>query len=203
MSRFKTWAFTAAACATAFAAGTVYSQEAKDAPKGMSPEDMAKCAEMGAPAEQHKQLAASAGTWDCEMTMWMDPSQPPMQTKGVATRRSAMNGLYVVSDHKSEMMGMPFEGLGVDGYSKEKSKYFSFWADNMGSTPMMLWGTADASGKTVTYEGEQYACAMGTFTPRIVIKNEDADHFTFEFWAKYEGAPDYAKSMEGKYTRRK
>lgn len=190
--------------AIGFAAGRVYSQDAKDGPKMPSPEEMAKMwAEMAAPTEEHKQLGALAGTWDCEMTHFQ-PGGEPMKMKGVSVTKSVMNGLYVTTDHKSEMMGKPFEGFAMDGYSKEKKKYFSFWADSMGSTPMLLWGTMDADGKTITYDGDVYDCGpMGQMTPRTKIIRDDADHMTFEFWAKMGGAPEFAKMMEGKYTRRK
>lgn len=182
-----------------FTAGRVFSQDAK---KEMTEEEQMKAfAEMSAPAEQHKKLAGLVGTWDCEMTH-MVKDKPPMVQKGVTTSRAAMNGLYVISEHKSDMGGMPFEGLGIDGYSKEKKKYFTFWADSMGSTPMLMWGTEE--GKTVTYDGDLYDCGpMGQFTPRFKVTRDDADHMTFEFWAKMSGAADYAKMMEGKYTRRK
>ena len=185
----------------AFAAGRAYTQDKPAAPP--SKEDQAKMmAEMSAQTEEHKKLAAMAGTWDCDMTMY-EPGSEPMKSKGVTTSRSVLGGLYVSSEHKSEMGGMPFEGFAFDGYSKEKKKYFTFWADQMGSTPMLLWGTADATGKVITFDGEAYDCGpMGQMTPRTRVVHEDADHFTFEFWAKMGGAPDYAKMMEGKYTRR-
>ena len=184
--------------AVGFTAGRVFSQDAK----GPSEEEMRKMmAEMAAPAEEHKKLAANAGTWDVDMTMY-EPGKEPSKEKGVVTSATVLNGLYVRSEHKMTMGGQPFEGIGIDGYSKEKKKYFSFWADQMGSTPMLLWGTED--GKTVTYDGDVYDCGpMGQMTPRIKIVHDDADHYTFEFWAKMGGAPDYVKMMEGKYTRRK
>ena len=190
--------------AMGFAAGRVYSQDAKDEPKMPTPEEMEKMmAEMAKPTEEHTKLAAMAGTWDCEMTMY-EPGAEPTKEKGVATATSVLNGLYVSSVAKMQMHGKPFEGIAVDGYSKEKKKYFTFWADQMGSTPMLLWGTADSSGKVFTYDGEVYDCGpMGQMTPRTKVTHEDADHYTFEFWAKMAGAPDYMKFMEGKYTRRK
>jgi len=184
--------------AVAFTAGRVYSQDKKDGTAGAPSED-----DMSAPAEQHKKLAALAGTWDCDMTM-LEPGKEPKAEKGVTTSTAQMNGLYLSSEHKSTMGGKPFEGRAIDGYSKEKKKYFTFWYDQMGTTPMLMWGDADASGKTITYDGDAYDLgAMGQMTPRLVIKHEDADHFTSEFWAKMGGATDYAKWMEGKYTRRK
>jgi hypothetical protein len=198
------WAVTlavAVGCAS-FGLGRAWSQDDKG--KMPSKEEMEKMmAEMAAPAEQHKKLAALAGTWDCDMKMF-EPGKEPTLVKGVSTSRSALNGLFVVTEHKSTMDGKPFEGLGVDGYSKEKQKYFTLWADSMGTTPMVLWGTPDASGKTITYDGDEYDCGpMGKMTPRTKVIHEDADHFTFEFWAKMSGAPDYVEMMEGKYTRRK
>ena len=166
--------------AVGFAAGRVYSEDDKG--KMPSPEEMKKMMEeMAKPVEQHKQLASQAGTWDVEMTSF-EPGQPPKKEKGVVKSTSIMNGLYLVSEHASEMDGKPFEGRAVDGYSKEKKKYFTFWFDSMGSTPMLLWGDADASGKTITYDGDPYDCgAMGQMTPRAKVIREDADHFTFEF----------------------
>jgi hypothetical protein len=188
--------------AVGFTAGRVFSQDG--AKKEMTEEEKMKAfMEMATPAEEHKKLAAHAGTWDCEMTMF-EKGKEPQKSKGVATYSSVLNGLFVASEYKGEMGGMPFEGRGFDGYSKEKKKYFSLWADQMGSTPMILWGTADATGKTITYDGDVYDCGpMGQMTPRIKITQDDADHTTFEFWAKMNNDPEYGKMMEGKYTRRK
>ena len=184
--------------AVGFTAGRVFSQDAAMPSK----EDMEKMmAEMAAPAEEHKKLAAMAGTWDAEITTF-EPGSEPKKEKGVETTTSVLNGLYLRSEAKMTMGGKPFEGLAVSGYSKEKKKYFVFWADQMGSTPMLLWGTMD--GKTITYDGDVYDCGpMGQMTPRVKITHDDADHYSFEFWAKMGGAPEYAKFMESKYTRRK
>src|SRR5262245_24223253 len=89
--------------AVGFTAGRVFSQDAKQPTQ----EEMAKMfAEMAAPAEEHKKLAALAGTWDCDMTH-LNPGGEAMKMKGVTTMKSAMGGLYVASEHKSEMMGKP------------------------------------------------------------------------------------------------
>jgi hypothetical protein len=205
MRRIALWTTVVAVGIAGFAAGTVYSQDAKDGPPGMpSAEDMEKMmAEMAAPAPEHGKLAAMAGTWDCEMTMY-EPGKEPKTEKGVSEVKSILNGLYTHATNKMQMNGKPFEGVGIDGYSKEKKMYFTFWADQMGSTPMLLWGKPDADGKTITYDGDVYDCGvMGQMTPRTKITHVDADHFNFEFWAKMGGMPDYMKMMEGKYTRRK
>jgi uncharacterized protein DUF1579 len=189
--------------AIGFGAGTVFSQDKGGQGPIPSKEDMQKMMdEMAKPTDEHKKLAALAGTWDVEMTMF--EGAEPKKEKGVVTSTSILNGLYLASEHKSTMDGKPFEGRSIEGYSKEKKKYFAFWIDQMGTTPMLLWGGPDATGKKFTYDGEVYDCGpMGQMTPRMVMVREDADHLTFEFWAKMGSAPDFAKMMEGKYTRRK
>jgi hypothetical protein len=188
--------------ALAFGLGRAWSDDDKSKMPGED-EQKKMMAEMAAPTEEHKQLAALAGTWDAELTMF-EPGKEPTKIKGVSTSTSVLHGLYVATQHTSTMGGQPFEGFAFDGYSKEKKKYFSFWADSMGSTPMLLWGTPDATGKVITYDGDAYDLGpMGQMTPRTKVIHEDADHFTSEFWAKFGGAPDYVKWMESKYTRRK
>jgi hypothetical protein len=183
--------------AVGFTAGRVFSQ---DAAKEMTEEEKMKVfQEMMAPTEEHKQLAARAGAWDYEMT-WFEPNKEPQKAKGVATYESALNGLYLTGTHKGDMGGMPFEGHGVEGFSKDKKKFFSFWYDGYGTTPMLLWGVAD--GKTVTYDGDLYECPMGNHTPRFKVTRDDADHMTFEYWMKAEGKTDYVKGMEIHSTRR-
>jgi len=52
------------------------------------------------------------------------------------------------------MMGMPFEGIGINGYDNLKKKFVSTWIDNMGTMIVMSTGTFDPATKTFTYMGE-------------------------------------------------
>ena len=36
------------------------------------------------PGEPHKMLARWEGSWDVRMKSWMEPDQPPMESKGTA-----------------------------------------------------------------------------------------------------------------------
>jgi hypothetical protein len=185
--------------AIGFAAGRASSQD-----KAPSPEEMAKAMEeMATPGEQHKAMTAEAGVWDAEMSLFMDPTQPPAKTKGVSTIRSVNNGLYVAEDYTGEFMGKPYVGLGVRGFSKDKGQYFGIWCDGMTTMPEIVWGKADAAGKAVTFDGAETTMGGMVYTPRWVMRTDDADHRTFEHWTKFAGAPDFAKDVEIKYTRRK
>lgn len=174
-------------------------------PKMPSPEEMQKMmAEMAALAPEHKALAADAGTWDADVSMWMDPTQPPTKSKGTSVQTVINAGHYVTDVFQSEMMGMPFQGFGVHGYSKERKQWFGLWCDTMTSTPEVMWGTSDATGKVITFDGPEMDCPLGKFSPRWILKHDDADHMTFEHWSKYPALGDqYVKEIEVKYTRRK
>jgi hypothetical protein len=202
MSWRNTLTLTVAIGASVVGTGLVFSQDGGKAP---TPEEMDKIlTEMAKPVEQHRTLAADAGAWDAEVTMFgMDPSQPPTKSKGTSTVRSIHNGLHVTEEFKGEFMGKPYEGFGLRGFSKEKQKWFGVWSDSIASTPEVVWGTADASGKVVTFDGELMTCPMGDYTPRWILRRDDADHMTFEHWAKHAGAADYQKGLEIRYTRRK
>ena len=167
-----------------------------------------KVEEAAKPAPEHQKLVDMAGTWDADVSMWMpagaEGAQPEaIKSKGTATAKPILNGLWLDEEFRGEAHGKPFEGRTLLGYSKEKQKHFGLWMSSMQTTPEIVWGTADASGKTVTFEGDPVQCPMGTYTPRWIVRHDDADHMTFEHWAKFDGAPDYQKGVEIKYTRRK
>src|SRR5262245_56720671 len=108
--------------AMGFAAGSVYSQDKK--PAQPSESDMQKMmAEMAKPAKQHEQIAASAGEWESDVQMWMQPGAEPTKSKGSVSAKSICNGLWMVGRHGGEMMGKPFEGYELFGYDKDKKKY--------------------------------------------------------------------------------
>jgi hypothetical protein len=188
--------------AVGFTAGRVFSQDAK--PAGPSPEDMQKMmAELAKPVKQHEQIATTAGNWDNETTMWMAPGAEPTKTKGTSSAKSILNGLWLVGEHKGEMMGAPFEGFEVFGYDKETKKYFGLFVCSINTHPEIVWGTSDDDGKTITLVGEETQCMGMTYTPKWVIKNADTDHHTFEHWSKMAGSTEWTKEIEIHSTRRK
>src|SRR5688500_12842164 len=65
----------------------------------------------GTPGDQHKQLAEQfAGDWTTKMTMWMDPSAPPMVETGKSVNTPVFGGRQVRMDFTGQFMGQPFEG---------------------------------------------------------------------------------------------
>jgi len=177
-----------------------------------SAEDMQKMMEMTKLNENHKLLTDSVGNWSYTVKMWMngDPSSKPDISKGTATRKAIMDGRFVVMDvtGKMDMPGpdgkvqsMIFKGHGLEGYDNVKKKFVGTWMDNMGTGIMMSQGDYDPSTKTFTYNSE-VEMMPGMKTPiREVLKINDKDHMTFE-WYENRGGQD-VKTMEINYTRSK
>ena len=177
-----------------------------------SAEDMQKMMEMTKLNENHKLLTDSVGNWSYTVKMWMngDPSSKPDISKGTATRKAIMDGRFVVMDvtGKMDMPGpdgkvqsMTFKGHGLEGYDNVKKKFVGTWMDNMGTGIMMSQGDYDPSTKTFTYNSE-VEMMPGMKTPiREVLKINDKDHMTFEWYENRRGQD--VKTMEINYTRSK
>ncbi len=115
-------------------------------------EMMKKWAEMAAPGPAHKKLDAVVGEWEVESKFWMaGPDAPPTVSKGKSTKRWILGGRFVQEEHKGEMMGNPFEGMGFTGYDKMKQKYVGAWMDTSGSCLSTSEGTAE--GDVITLNG--------------------------------------------------
>jgi len=152
------------------------------------------------PGDEHKMLADVVGEWEGDITMWMDPTQPPEKYKGTAKYQLILGGRYVEGFYGGEMMGMPFEGRDISGYDKAKKVFFSFWIDNMGTGKMYLEGTYDKDSKTLNLAGEETDMMGNKMKVREVIKTIDKDHSIFEMYM--DMGQGEMKSMEIKYTRK-
>lgn len=166
--------------------------------------------EMSKLNENHKLLAELAGTWSFTTKFWMDPGQPPSESKGTAVRKPVMDGRFYAMDvnGKFPMPGadgkvkeMDFKGMSIEAYDNAKQKFVSTWCDNMSTGIMVSEGTYDPAAKTFTYTAD-YAMAPGmTNKVRETVKIVDKDHHTFEFFED-RGGKD-VKTMEINYTRKK
>ena len=152
------------------------------------------------PGPEHKMLADMVGQWDADISMWMDPSQPPETTKGTAEYESIFDGRYIVGKYSGITMGMAFSGMDITGYDNIKKVYFSSWIDNMGTGIMYLEGTFDKDSNTYNYSGETVDPMGNKMKVREVITAIDKDHSKFEMFMDM-GAGE-TKSMEINYSRK-
>ena len=109
---------------TPTATGSTAAQPASAATGQPNPQEMMKqMMEMSKLNENHKLLADMNGSWNFSIKMWMnpDPNAKPQESKGTATRKSAMGGRYAVMDvtgkmqmpgEDGKMKDMQFKGMG-------------------------------------------------------------------------------------------
>lgn len=139
--------------------------------------------EMKTPGDMHKMLAKQDGTWDNEMTMWMEPGKPPMVSKSTSVNKMIMGGRYQQSNYSGKMMGEPFEGISILGYDNLKKKFVSSWIDNSGTGIMNMEGSYDPATKSITLSGTMPDPATGKdCTMRQVMTMMDDKHCTMEMY---------------------
>ena len=179
---------------------------AADAPKGGAADQQAMMEKMmkaATPGPQHEMLKKMAGEWNAKVTSQMDPSQPPQVENSTSTLTMLMDGRYCQEVVSGQMMGRPFSGMGLTGYDNVLGKYVSTWIDNMGTGIMTSTGTADASGKVLTWVGTMSDPMTGKVSKsRMVTTIVDDDHHAFEMYGTPPGAKKEMKMMTIEYSRK-
>ncbi len=192
----------AAALALTLAPALAAQQETKAPP--MSKEQMAMMEAMTkamTPGANHQLLSSFAGNWMFTTRMWTNPSAPPTESNGTATYESIMGGRYVRSTAKAMMMGMPFEGGGIDGFDNVTGQFVSTWIDNFGTGITTFSGKYDPATKTITYSGEMADMTkpMSKVRIRQTLRIVDDDHHEMSWYETRNGKE--AKTMEIVFTR--
>ena len=164
---------------------------------------MDKMTKAATPGAQHAMLAKMAGEWNCTVKYQMDPSQPAQESQSTATITVLMDGRYIQESDSGQMMGAPFNGMGVYGFDNVSGKYVSTWIDNMGTGIMTGVGTADASGKVITWATTMNDPVTGKPTKeRMVTTFTDDNHHTLEMYGTPPGGKKEMKMMTIDYTRK-
>lgn len=175
-----------------FLTASIFAQEGQD-------EMMKAWQEYMTPGPMHELLAKGVGEWKAEITMWMDPSQPPTQSEGKAVTETILGGRYFQTMNEGIFMGMPMQGIEVSGYDNAKKKFFSTWIDNFGTGIMYLEGDYDEETKTLNMSGTSTDPMGNEVGVREVIKLIDDDTSFFEMYMIQD--EQEMKSMEIKSTR--
>jgi hypothetical protein len=165
-------------------------------------EAMKKWTEYMTPGPMHQLIAKMEGNWKTVMTFTDPESGNEMKSEGKASFQLILGGRYMKSSYTGEMMGMPFEGFGLDAYDNGNKQFVSIWADNMGTGIMVMKGKLDEKSGTVVFSGEGYDPSIGkNMKYRSVSKWINDDKTTFEMYGEVNGKEELMFTME--YTREK
>lgn len=163
--------------------------------------EMQEWLKLGQPGPEHAKLKKLVGEYKTEAEMVMAPGQPPQKSSGTQTYQEMLGGRYIHGHYEGEMMGMPFTGMSLMGYDNQKKKYFTAWVDSMSTGMMVSEGTANASGKVITFTGSYDDPMTGKAKKyRQVTTVESDDRHKFEWFENGEDGKEY-RMMIVTYTR--
>ncbi len=175
-----------------FSFSAVYSQQGDQA------DMMKKWQEYMTPSTAHQPFVKMVGNWTAVVTNYMGGQET--KSDGTGTYEMILGGRYLKSTFKSTMMGMPFEGMGLDGFDNVTKEYLSVWVDNFGTGIEYLKGKFDEKTKSVVYTGSMVDPMAGKEVPtKSIMKFIDDDHTTTEIYSFENGKE--VKSMQIDYTR--
>ena len=174
----------------------------KNSKPPMDPQAMMELWKQAAtPGDSHKLFASLAGSWTTTTKEWMEPGKPAIESSGTAEMKMLLDGRFLYQEFNGQMMGQPFNGIGIDAYDNMRKKYVTAWMDSMGTGIFMMEGTASADGKTITLRGSHPEPGGGKMTHRAVWKIIDANNQTFDMYGAHHGQKEM-KVLEIVYTRK-
>jgi len=153
-------------------------------------------------SDQHKLLHKDVGTWDAVLKIFPQEGADPIESKGTEKNELLPGGMWLISQFKGEVFGMPFTGVGTVGYDPVEKKYVGTWVDSISPHLTVLKGEYDAAKKTMTSIAEGRDFQTGEVTKsKHITRFIDENTRTFEIHAK-EGGEKERKVMEIQYKRR-
>lgn len=155
------------------------------------------------PGAMHTWMAKTNGTWEAEVSQWMDSKAPPTKAKATNVQTSSMGGRYVIGKFTSNMMGQPFEGMSTMGYDNAKKMFVSTWVDNMSTGITHMTGTYDEATKMMNFKGHQTDPTTGKDSEiREEMKMIDDNTYTMTMYGPGMDGKEM-KFMEGTFKKKK
>ncbi len=167
----------------------------------VKPEEMAAWQKAATPGPHHKHFAEMAGTWKAECKMWMAPGAEPMTAAMNATCESVYDGRYCIEKIEGVMMGMPFQGTGINGFDNLKGKHTMVWFDNMSTGIVYSEGECSENCTVETHTYVQKDAMTGKDQKvKMVSRTIDKNTHVLESYMIGEDGKEF-KQMEITYTR--
>lgn len=153
------------------------------------------------PGPEHQEMAKMAGNWKLEVTSWMAPGAPPEKSAATAVFEPLLGGRYMRQMVKGEMGGMPYEGMGIEGFDNVSKEKFGVWVDSMGTGAMVSRGKCSAGARSCTMTGSMNDPLTGKPSKvREVMTRSSDNSFTFDMYGPDPAGKEF-RMMQIVYTR--
>lgn len=175
----------------------------QDKPAMSEEEMMKKWMAHATPGKYHQLMAKKTGNWTAKTKMWQAPGQPPQESEASMVGEMILGGRYLKNSFKGMMMGMPFDGISIQGYDNHLKKYQSIWIDTTSTSFYISTGTVDESGKILTEwaETENFLTGKKEKSKTVTTMISD-DQFQMEMFMIMPDGSAF-KNMEVHYFRKK
>ncbi|MBE2228086.1 MAG: DUF1579 domain-containing protein [Ignavibacteria bacterium] len=159
-------------------------------------ENMKKWMDYMTPGDMQKMLSKGAGSWNMKTTWWMAPGAEAMVSEATAESEMILGGRYLQSKVSGSMMGMPFDGISIEGYDNAAKLFVNSWIDNMGTGMMFMTGTWDEAARQINYSGKMVDPLSGNWVDvrQVVTYNADGS-VKMEMYGPAADGKEY-KTME-------
>lgn len=181
---------------------SMFAQEEQQADQAQQDAAMKAWTDFMTPGDEHAMLAKGTGEWKVSQKFWMMPGGEPMETEGSAVGEMIMGGRYLVMNHSGNAMGMPFEGMSIEGYDNAADKFVSVWIDNLGTGVAYSEGHFDEESGLLVYEGSMTdPITKEDVWFKQTTKTVNDNELYFEMFIKAPDGTEF-KNMEMTFTKK-
>lgn len=85
------------------------------------------------PGEPHKLFETLVGSWTTQTKEWMEPGKPPTESTGTSEMKMLLGGRFLYQEFNRQIVGRPFNGIGIDAYDNMTKKHVTVWIDTLGT----------------------------------------------------------------------
>jgi hypothetical protein len=153
---------------------------------------------MGKPAEMDNVLKA-AGTWTGSFQSRMDDKSEFTTSTCTSVMEPVLDNCAMMTNFSTTFMGMPFKGMGLLTYDREKKKWTQTWIDNMGASQFQSEGTW--SENKLSMQGGGVMGGM-SYLMREVTTYVDASTINWVADMSYDGGKTWFTIMKADYKKK-
>jgi len=178
-------------CLTLILAGAVAAED-----RVKSDED--KAPTMG-PPEEIKAMASLVGSWHVEGELRWDPAVDQWQPyEAKVTTTLVVGGCAYQTVYESTLLGMPYVGMGLETYDRDRRQYQSYWVDNLGARGSYY--TGNMVGDSLIMSGDEVYMGI-TYRSRVVMWNMTESSYEWRMDTSHDNGESWYTTMTANYTK--